>query len=125
MKISFHLLIVAAAMLGCCSGARASGDVPGHPGARTAMLPVRGAVEVKQVKGSVAYAYDGTGWRMLAEGKLLHAGATIRASASSEAILKVDRSALVRVSPVTALHLTAAAPEEELPKPMLAGHSKP
>jgi hypothetical protein len=125
MRISFHLSIVAAAMLGCCSGARASCDVPGHSGARAAMLPVCGAVEVRQVKGSVAYAYDGTGWRKLAEGKLLRAGATIRASASSEAILQVDRSALVRVSPATALHLTAAAPEEEMRKPMLYGHSKP
>lgn len=123
MRISFHLSLVAATLLGCCSGARASCDVPSHvaPSGRAAILPVQTSVEVKLVKGAVEYAYDGTGWRSLSSGKHLRAGATVRAAAGSEAILKVDRrSSLVRVSPATSLHITMAAPADEISGPVLA-----
>lgn len=118
MKISFHFSIAAAALLGCCSGARASGDLPAQ--VRPAILPVQKAVEVKQVRGAVEYAYDGTGWRILPAGKQLHAGATVRAAAGSEAILRVNDSSLVKVSPATSLHITLATPAEEFSGAVLA-----
>lgn len=119
MKTSFHLSIVVATLLGCCSGARASCDLPSQ--ARPTILPVEKCVDVKNVKGAVEYAYDGTGWRSLPAGKQLRAGATIRAAAGSEAILKVDqRSSLVKVSSATTLHITVATPVEEFTGPILA-----
>jgi hypothetical protein len=112
MKMTLFESILLAGLLGCCSGTQANHLPSAAP--RAAMLPVKGSVEVKEVRGAVEYAYDGTGWRNLAAGKRLRAGATVRASAGSVALLKVeDRGSFVRVCAATTLHLTTQTPEEE------------
>ena len=119
MKINFQLSVILAGLLGCCSGARA--DSPAKSG-RPMILPVKNCVVVKEIKGFVEYAYDGTGWRLLEAGKRLKAGATIRAAAGSAAVVRVDeRASFMKVSPATMLHITMETPAEELrPKPMFA-----
>lgn len=113
MKMSFHQSVILAGLLGCCSGSRA--ECPARAAAQRALiLPIRSAVEVKEVKGTVEYAYDGTGWRVLPAGKQLKAGATVRASRGSAAILRVDqRPTFFKISPLTFLHITSETPAEE------------
>lgn len=79
------------------------------------ILPVWSGVVVKEVTGTVEYAYLGTGWRLLAVDKCLKPGACIRAKSGSAAVLQVhERSTLFRVCSHTVLHLTQETPEEEL-----------
>jgi hypothetical protein len=112
MKIPFHLSIALAGLLGCCSGARAENE--GRTPKRQTIVPVRQGVQVKEVTGTVEYAYEGTGWRALPTGKYLKAGAIIRAAAGSAAIVCVDqRPGFVKISSATSLHLTPETPAEE------------
>ena len=122
MKMSYFQSILLAGLLGCCSGTRA--DAQQASPARASFLPVQTGVEVKDVKGRVEYAYEGTGWRVLTVGKQLRAGATVRAAAGSSAILRVDhRSSLFRITPFARLHITAAAPPEEATVALFAATS--
>ncbi len=115
MKLSFLQSIALAGLLGCCSGARAGGEVvPETRAAKPSLLPIRSAVMVKEVRGHVQYAYDGTGWRMLTKGKTLRPGATVRASSGSAAVLRVgDSASFYKVSALTAVHITHETPSEE------------
>ncbi len=111
MKITFLHCVALAGLLGSCSGAHASGSLPASPGS---LLPAQSTVVVKEVNGHVQYAYEGTGWRTLELGKLLRAGASIRALAGSSALLRIaDSDTFVKVSPATSLHITSQAPLEE------------
>jgi len=113
MKLSFLQSIALAGLLGCCSGARAGANSAVSP-SKPSLLPIRSAVLVKEVQGHVQYAYDGTGWRDLAKGKMLRPGATIRASSGSTAVLRVGNStSFFKVSSLTAVHITQATPADE------------
>lgn len=121
MKLSYLQSIALAGLLGCCSGARAdgSGESNGSEGessdTKAALLPVRSAVLVKEVRGHVEYAYDSTGWRVLTTGKQLQPGATVRAGLGSVAILRITESAnFFKVSPSTEVYITNETPDEEL-----------
>jgi hypothetical protein len=107
MKSLVYLAVLAAVAL-------ATSFVRGedHP-ARTT---VSGAVQVKQVVGAAEYAYDSTGWRPLAAGKILRAGATIRTGDSASVVIAMEQAgSLVRVGPMRRLELAAAAPTRETP----------
>jgi len=117
MKLSFFHSLALAGLLGCCSGSADSKATV----IRSAFLPVRSAILVKEVNGAVQYSYDGTGWQKLQPGKMLLPGATVRASSASTAILRIaGSSALFRISPATVLHLTAEMPGTELSPSILA-----
>jgi hypothetical protein len=118
MKITFLHCIALAGLLGSCSGAHAGNYTAGAP---ASLLPVRSSVMVKEVRGHVDYAYDGTGWRTLESGKLLRAGASVRAFAGSSALLRLSESAsFVKVSPATSVHITSEAPVDEAAQTRLA-----
>jgi hypothetical protein len=120
MIMGYYQSIMLAGLLGCCSGARAESPSPTIPASpRASILPILCGVEVKEVKGQVEYAYDGTGWRPLTAGKQLRPGATVRAASGSAAVLRVEE-ALVKVSPATSLHITMAAPPEETAASLVA-----
>jgi hypothetical protein len=120
MKTPFHLSIVLAGLLGCCSGARAA-DTASTAQNRQTIVPVRHGVHVKETTGTVEYAYDSTGWRTLSAGKHLKAGATIRAAAGATAIVRVDqRPSFVKISSATSLHITPETPAEENAHGLLA-----
>jgi hypothetical protein len=115
MKLSFLQSVALAGLLGCCSGARAGGDLDtGVLSVKPSLLPIRSAVQVKEVRGHVQYAYDSTGWRQLTKGKTLRPGATVRASSGSAAILRVsDSASFFKVSPSTTVHITNETPVDE------------
>lgn len=117
MKITLLHCVALAGLLGSCSGAHA-GDCPATA---PSLLPVRTGVLVKEISGHVEYAYDGTGWRILETGKLLRAGASVRAFAGSSALLRFSDSAtFVKVSPATSVHITSEAPADETGQTRLA-----
>lgn len=121
MKFTFLHSIALVGLLGCCSGSHADISTEPSRAVHPALLPVRSAVLVKEVKGKVEYAYDSTGWRTLEEGKLLRAGATVRAASGGLAILRIPESvSFFKISPQTTLHITSEAPADELSEMAIA-----
>lgn len=115
MKLSFLQSVALAGLLGCCSGARADGSESERSAVKAALLPIRSAVVVKEVRGHVEYAYDSTGWRVLTTGKQLRPGATVRAGSGATAILRLSETAnFFKVSSSTEVHITNETPVEEL-----------
>lgn len=77
--------------------------------------PVKSHMIVTQINGAPQYAYEGTGWKLLASGKILKPGATVRAGRGSSVVLRAAESpTFIKVSSGTRLHLTAETPAEEL-----------
>ena len=80
------------------------------------IAPLRAPVIVTEVQGSSEYAYDSTGWKPLATGKILQPGASVRTSGQAVVVLKtMNAPSFIKVSPGTQLHLTLEAPAEERP----------
>src|SRR4051812_3834648 len=119
MKLSFLQCVVLAGLLGCCSGTKA--DAVKVAAQNRNGLPVAHDVVVKEVKGSVEYAYDSTGWKKLQKDKLLKAGATIRTQGDSTVLLKVEhQSTFYRISSNSILQLTPETPADEVAPNRLA-----
>lgn len=80
--------------------------------------PIRAAVEnvvtVKEISGLAEYAYDSTGWRPLAAGKMLHPGASLRTGEGGTIILAMEEpGSFVKVGPKARLDLIKVAPARE------------
>ena len=112
MKLSFLHCVALAGMLGCCSGTKADAVKMTQ---RRNTLPISHDVVVREVKGTVEYAYDSTGWKKLEKDKLLKAGATIRTQNDSSVLLKVEhQSTFYRISSESLMQLTPETPESEI-----------
>jgi hypothetical protein len=69
--------------------------------------PIRSSVVVREITGTTEYSYDSTGWKTLTTGKILQAGASVRAKEKSNVVLKtVDATSLIKVCSGTQVHLT-------------------
>jgi len=102
-------------MIGFLAAALASNGLSQAGEDRPARAAVEHSIAVKHVTGVAEYAYDSTGWRPLAAGKVLHAGASVRTRGGSAVILAMEeRGSFVRVGPSSRLELAKAAPATEL-----------
>jgi hypothetical protein len=112
MKLSFLHCIALAGMLGCCSGSKADST---RISTKRSSLPISRDVIVREVRGTVEYAYDGTGWQKLEKFKLLKPGVIIRTRGSSSVLLKSEnQSTFYRIGETSVLQLTPETPEDEL-----------
>jgi hypothetical protein len=86
---------------------------------RPARAAVEHAIEVKHVVGTAEYAYDSTGWRPLAAGKVLHPGAFVRTGSDSKVLIAMEEEgSFVRMGPLARLEISKAAPAtEQAPAP--------
>jgi hypothetical protein len=88
------------------------------------LAALKSHVVVSHLTGAPQYAYEGTGWRLITQGKVLKPGATVRASEGSSVLLRMEDSSFIKVSSGTRLHLTSEAPPEEKGTAKLAMASK-